>query len=259
MSRLVLIPARGGSTRVLNKNLRELAGKPLLAHVIEAACGTDARVLVSTNSPDIAEVAQRHGAEVPFLRPDSLATATSSSLSAIVHTLLTLQSRGAPLPELLAFCPPTNPFLRTETLQRMFDTLQARPDCNSIVTIVPPATHPFRIVRKSADGRVQNGVIAIDGKTINDIERSQDWPRVWEGSPACRMTRTRYFLDRIAGAPDPYALSGKTYDVDNCIGYEIPAEEGFDIDEERDLALARLLMAERSASPEPHRAEALSQ
>ena len=70
---------------------------------------------------------------------------------------------------------------------------------------------------------------------MNDIERSQDWPAVWEGSPACRMTRTRYFGDLIEQTGDPLSLTGKTYDVANCLGYEIPPEEAFDIDEEMDF------------------------
>jgi CMP-N,N'-diacetyllegionaminic acid synthase len=245
MSRLILIPARGGSTRIPDKNLRQLRGKPLLGHVIEAATRADCgRVIVSTNSEEIAAIARNFHAEVPFLRPSHLASATSNSLSAILHALMTLRAQGDSLPELLAFCPPTNPMIRPETIRGMFEVLGSRRAFNSVVTITRPRTHPFRIIRKMANGRIVNGVIEIDGKSVNDIERSQDWPVVWEGSPACRMTRTRYFVDLIEQSVDPLCLTGKTYDVANCLGYEIPPEEAFDIDEEMDFVTAEGLLSD---------------
>jgi CMP-N-acetylneuraminic acid synthetase len=244
VSLLTLIPARGGSTRVPNKNLRPLCGKPLLGHVIEAAIRADrGRVIVSTNSEEIAAVAKKFGAEVPFLRPSNLATATSNSLSAILHALMTLRANGDTLPEVLAFCPPTNPMIRPETIRGMFEILASKAAFNSVVTITRPRTHPFRIIRQMKNGRIVNGVIEIDGKTVNDVERSQDWPVVWEGSPACRMTRTRYFGDLIEQEGDPLSLTGKTYDVANCLGYEIPPEEAFDIDEEMDFVTAQGLLS----------------
>jgi CMP-N,N'-diacetyllegionaminic acid synthase len=244
MSLLILIPARGGSTRVPNKNLRQLCGKPLLGHVIDAAIGANCgRVIVSTNSEEIAAAARQFNAEVPFLRPSNLATATSSSLSTIVHALATLDAKGDILPEILAFCPPTNPMIRPETIRGMFEILRSKPAFNSVVTITKPRTHPFRIIRQMESGQIINGVIEIDGTTVNDIERSQDWPAVWEGSPACRMTRTRYFGDLIDRTDNPLSLTGKTYDVTNCLGYEIPPEEAFDIDEEMDFVTAQGLLS----------------
>jgi CMP-N,N'-diacetyllegionaminic acid synthase len=245
MSRLILIPARGGSTRVPNKNLRQLCGQPLLGYVIEAAIRADCgRVIVSTNCEEIAAVARKFDAEVPFLRPSNLAAATSTSLSAILHALTALRANGDTLPEILAFCPPTNPMIRSETIRAMFQILGSKPDSNSVVTITRPRTHPFRIIRQMENGRIVNGVIEIDGKTVNDIERSQDWPVVWEGSPACRMTRTRYFGDLMDQPGDPLNLTGKTYDVANCLGYQIPPEEAFDIDEEMDFVTAEGLLSD---------------
>ena len=244
MSHLILIPARGGSTRVPNKNLRQLCGKPLLGHVIEAAVRADCgRVIVSTNSEEIAAVAREFHAEVPFLRPSYLASDTSTSLSAILHALMTLRAQGDSLPEILAFCPPTNPMIRPETIRGMFEILGSKPAFNSVVTITRPRTHPFRIIRRRENGRIVNGVIEIDGKTENDLERSQDWPVVWEGSPACRMTRTRYFGDLLEQTGDPLSLTGKTYDVSNSLAYEIPPEEAFDIDEEIDFVIAEGLLS----------------
>lgn len=234
MSNLVLIPARGGSTRVNNKNIRELCGKPLVAYTIESAiksgCG---RVVVSTNSEEIAIVARSLGAETPFMRPDNLSTATASSASSIYHALDWFKEHEKWLPDMVIFCPPSNPFRKAQTISGMVKKISGYPKVNSIVTIVEPATHPFRIIREEKDGKFKNGVISIDNKNINDFERTQDWPKVWEGSPACRITRSVYFMD--LGNREK---NNKTYDIDNFIGCEIPPIEAFDIDSEENFALA---------------------
>lgn len=89
MKNLAIIPARGGSKGIKNKNIKKIAGKPLIAWTIEAALAstkTD-RVVVTTDSYQIAEIASHFGAEVPFIRPEHLATDTASTESAIEHTL----------------------------------------------------------------------------------------------------------------------------------------------------------------------------
>src|SRR3989339_1997589 len=145
MYNLILIPARAGSTRVNNKNLRLLGDKPLIAYAIESAIASGAgRVIVTTNSDAIAAEARKWGAEVPFLRPDDLSTATASSLSAIVHAVDWLRRNENWIPELLAFCPPTNPFRSALTIKNMIGKLAGSDTVNSIVTITKPATHPFK-------------------------------------------------------------------------------------------------------------------
>lgn len=224
-----------------NKNLRPLLGRPLIAHVIATARATPgARVIVTTNSQEIATLARSFGAEVPFLRPDSISQSNSNSIAAIVHALQWLRENENWTPEIAAFCPPTNPFLKSESIDQMFKRLQERPDRNSIATITKPKTHPFRIVELGRDGTIANGVVSLGGKTINDIERSQDWPEVWEGSPACRMTRCSFFLKQF-GEQNPENIQGKTYDVTSSLGYEISAFEATDIDNEADFSLAEAL------------------
>lgn len=238
MNNLILIPARSGSTRVKNKNIKNLGDKPLIGHIITSAVRSQAgRVVVSTNSPQIADIAEDYGAETPFMRPEDLSTHVASSLSVILHALEWFKNNENWTPDIIAFCPPTNPFTKSETIRNMVGILRNAPRFNSIVTITEPDTHPFKIVHLRADGKIENGVITIDGKNINDIERSQDWPRVWEGSPACRMSRSRYFLNL-------YAEKGnkKTYDIKNCLGYKIDRYEAFDIDIEEDFMLAEKIM-----------------
>lgn len=222
-----------------NKNLCLLGGKPLLAHITETAVKSGvARVVVSTNDDGIAAIAAACGADVPFRRPPELATATASSLSAILHAFDWFARHEGWSPELVAFCPPTNPFTSAQTLSAMFERLGRDARVNSIVTITPPRTHPFRIVCEQADGTLQNGCVAIDGRTINDFERSQDFPPVWEGSPACRMTRGRFFQSLLSSGVDVARAAGKTYDSSRFIGYKISRLEATDIDDADDFELA---------------------
>ena len=123
----------------------------------------------------------------------------------------------------------------------MFRLLSDDSEKNSIVCVTHPKTHPFRLVRLGEDRTLENGIISLDGKTINDVERSQDWPRVLEGSPACRISKTKYFFEQIEKEISPLKITGKTYDTRSCIGYEISPEEAFDIDDIFDFKIAEAL------------------
>jgi N-acylneuraminate cytidylyltransferase len=242
MDALVLIPARSGSTRVKHKNIRPLGGIPLLGHIVSTAVSSGVgRVIVSTNSDEHAAVARSFGAETPFRRPAELAQASSSALSTILHALQWLKLTETRVPELVAICPPTNPFTAAATISGAAKTLSASPEFNSIVTITVPHTHPFRIVGREPDGRLRVGLIEINGKTIHDVERTQDWPTLWEGSPACRMTRSSYFMAKLDEPGELGRIPGKTYDPDSCLGFEIDRRQAFDIDDEEDWAIAEAL------------------
>lgn len=248
---LILIPARSGSTRVKGKNIRVLGEKPLIGHVITAARESGAgRVVVSTNDEEIAGIAKKYGAAIPFLRPAELSDAHASSVWCILHALQWFKDNENWIPEIVAFCPPTNPFLKKETITIMSQTLLERKDVNSIVTIAEAATHPFTIVGVADDGRLRIGVIPIGGKTIRDIERSQDWPSAWQGSAACRMTRSAFFFSLLNGKKSVRDVNyGKTYDADNCMGYKIDKLENCDIDDESDWLMAEQLIKAARSGP----------
>ncbi|MGE4297660.1 MAG: hypothetical protein AB7E47_06495 [Desulfovibrionaceae bacterium] len=111
MNVIAVIPARGGSKGLPGKNIRSLCGKPLIAYTIEAAlaCKRIDRVIVSTDSAEIADVALRYGAEVPFLRPDELAGDRANVGEAIDHLLARLAAEGYPVGAFVTLFP-THPF-----------------------------------------------------------------------------------------------------------------------------------------------------
>jgi CMP-N-acetylneuraminic acid synthetase len=248
-SHLILIPARSGSTRVPNKNVRELGGKPLLAHAIESAVSAkenlDARVIVSTDSEEIAAVARRFGAETPFLRPRELSGPEATSMSAVLHALDSLADKERWYPELLAFRPPTCPFLTKNSLIEIFRRLDEHRSAQSVNTIFVPEVHPYAIVGRRADGFIEFGAIEIGGRTVRDFERSQDYPDVWAQSAACRLVRTPFFYEILRTQSAPYETRSKLFGELDCLGYEIDRFEAFDVDTEEDLQLAEALLLTR--------------
>jgi CMP-N,N'-diacetyllegionaminic acid synthase len=138
-----LVPARAGSQRVPGKNTRPLAGHPLLAYSIGAAIesGRFDRVIVSTDTEAIAEIATRYGAEVPFLRPATMATSTSSDVEWVDHVLRGLDERY----DCFSILRPTSPFRTGATIERAFDRLLELPDVDSIRAVEPVRQHPGKM------------------------------------------------------------------------------------------------------------------
>jgi N-acylneuraminate cytidylyltransferase len=144
---VALIPARAGSTRLPAKNIRPLRGHPLIAYTIAAARAAEVfeAILVSTESPEIARVAQRYGAEVLSLRPESMASPTSPDIDWVLYTLRELEDagRGASAWALLR---PTSPLRSAESIARALDTLARQGhQADSIRAVEPARQHPGKM------------------------------------------------------------------------------------------------------------------
>jgi len=147
---LAVIPARGGSRGVPGKNIRVLAGKPLIVHSIETAlnCALVNRTVVSTDDPQIADVARGHGAQV-IIRPEELAGDTALVIGAIKHAVLEVEQDGQDV-DFVLLLEPTSPFRRTEDLDRCIEVLvQDRAD--SVATFTESHVSPNRLWRLSED------------------------------------------------------------------------------------------------------------
>lgn len=141
---VALIPARGGSKRVPGKNIRLLAGHPLLAYTIAAAkqSGVFHDVIVSTESEEIAAIARRYGAEVPFLRPAELAGDLSPDIEWIEHVLTALRDRNH---DAFSILRPTNPFRQPATIARAWAELQAEAGVDSLRAVEKCKQHPGKM------------------------------------------------------------------------------------------------------------------
>jgi len=146
-SAVALVPARAGSERVPGKNVRPLRGHPLIAYAIAAARQSERfdAVVVSTDSPEIARVAEHYGAEVPELRPAAMATATSPDIEWVRRSLEGLERDGRRF-ELFALLRPTSPFRGGSAVARAFDRLvELGERADSIRAVQPCREHPAKM------------------------------------------------------------------------------------------------------------------
>lgn len=157
MKVLAIIPARGGSKRFPGKNLHPLMGKPLIAHPIDAAkkARLVERVVVSTDSQEIADAARRAGAEVPFLRPAELAGDRSSVIDAIIYTVEELARRDGYAPDYTVVLQPTTPIIGGGQIDNGIG-LVVRHGADSAVAVAEVNTinHPYNIRAIREDGTV---------------------------------------------------------------------------------------------------------
>ncbi len=166
MKVLCLIIARGGSQRVPNKNIRDLAGRPLLAYSIEAARRSRYinRLIVSTDSDAIAGVAAKEGAEVPFRRPAEIAQGHSTELQAMEHALGWLRDQEAYEPELVVLLRPTSPFRTAASIDRAVELLLDDPDAHSVRTVKLCSEHPHKMWVMDPGGRRIRSLIPVGQK-----------------------------------------------------------------------------------------------
>jgi CMP-N,N'-diacetyllegionaminic acid synthase len=239
-SAVALIPARSGSERVREKNIRPLAGHPLLAYAIATArqSGIFERVVCSTDSTKIADVAQRYGADVPFLRPPALATATSPDIEWITHALENLEEHY----DLFALVRATNPFRGPDVLRRGLEQLLGTPEADSIRAVELAKQHPGKMW--IVDGHTMRPLLEQAQLSVAwHAGQYQALPPVYIQNSALEIAWTRVVSQtgtREGRAVAPYFTQGY---------------EGFNIDDEEDWDRARRLLESGLANlPEVERA-----
>ena len=165
---IALIGARAGSERVPGKNIRPLAGHPLLAYAIATArqAGVFDRVIVSTDSEEIAAVAQHYGADTPIPRPDEYATSTSPDIEWIAYTLDRLPDRY----DLFAIVRATNPFRGPDVIRRGLEQLVATPEADSIRAVELVKQHPGKMWTLADDGRRAESLVAAGRATLPTVD-----------------------------------------------------------------------------------------
>jgi N-acylneuraminate cytidylyltransferase len=231
---VAVIPARGGSKGVARKNIRQLAGKPLIAYAIQTALASSMinRVIVSTEDPEIAEIARQWGAEVPFMRPADLAHDDSPEWLVWQHAIRYLQAEetGTRL-EAFVCISPTSPLRAVEDVESCIQLL-LESDADMVITVSPAARNPyFNIVGFSPDGYAQ---LAIQSPTL--IHRRQDAPLMYDITTVAYASRPEFILK--AGS----IFEGKIKAV------VVPAERALDIDTELDFKVAEILLNESLAA-----------
>jgi CMP-N,N'-diacetyllegionaminic acid synthase len=149
-----IIPARGGSKGVPKKNIRPLAGYPLIAYSISAAklCPRIDRIIVSTDSEEIAEIGRRYGAEVPFMRPAGLASDRSSDRDFVMHALGWFNQHENSVPEYLVHLRPTTPLRDPVLVADAIDALVSNPEATSLRSGHEAPESPFKWFLRDGKG-----------------------------------------------------------------------------------------------------------
>lgn len=169
---LALVPARGGSKSIPRKNIRPFAGYPLIAYSIAAGRAAESvtRVILSTDDQEIAEIACRYGAEVPFLRPVELARDETPDLPVFQQALAWLKENEGYQPEIVVQLRPTSPFRRTWHIDQAVARLLERPEADSVRTVCLPFQNPFKMWRIGQDGFMRP-LIELDLKEPYNLPR----------------------------------------------------------------------------------------
>ncbi len=170
--KVAVIPARGGSKRIPRKNIKEFAGKPLIEYAIKAAKQSNVidKVIVSTDDPEIAEIAKNAGAEVPFVRPAELSDDYTPTIPVLKHAVNWLFAHGYEIDCFCCIYP--NPFITSKNLEDGYFLLKQKKACS----IVPVTVYPVPIYF---------GVKIIEDGTMDfvfperSMDRSQDMPEVY--------------------------------------------------------------------------------
>ena len=141
---LGVVPARGGSKGLPGKNTRELAGVPLIGHALLALGQVPSltRVVVTTDDPDVADVARRWGGDVPFLRPPELAGDDTPMAPVLSHALLAAELEESSRYDLVVLADPTSPLRRPQDIEAAISELGERDDVVGVVSVSEPMFHP---------------------------------------------------------------------------------------------------------------------
>lgn len=226
---LITITARGGSKGVPRKNIRDVAGRPLIDYAIKAALGVGDKiykVIVSTDDEEIAEVAKSCGAEVPFMRPAELANDTAASLPVVQHAVKTIEDQDNVTIDWSMLIQPTNPMITSQDISAAIDMIDD--SATSIVSVVDAVdSHPLKALK------TENGYLKPYIENAPQALRRQDLPSVFKRNGAFYMTRRDVLMDHN----DLYGQAIKP-----CI---MGDETALDIDTEFDLNLADFILRNR--------------
>lgn len=186
---LVIIPARGGSKGIPEKNIKLLAGKPLINYTIEAArsCFSDDRILVSTDSLHIKEVVEASGLKVPFIRPLELAGDQVGMYEVLLHALNFSIHNGS-VPDILVLLQPTSP-LRTAT--HIKEALQIYdPNYDMVVSVRETPSNPYYVLFEEDE----NGYLKKSKK--GNFNTRQECPKVWEYNGAIYIINVASLIEQ---------------------------------------------------------------
>jgi len=223
---LAIIPARGGSKGVPKKNIKPLAGKPLILWTIEAAKKTEKidRIILSTDDDEIANTCRNQGIEIPFLRPKELAQDDSKAIDNYIYTIEELKKREENIYEDFVVLQPTSPLRKAEDIDNAIE-LFINKDADSVISFSEASHHPLWAKKIDTNQKITN-YFHEDASLKNRQEL-----------PIAYMPNGALFIFKYSLLRTKY-----TYYTDKTFAYIIPSERSVDIDTEFDFKFAEFLL-----------------
>ena len=231
---LAIIPARGGSKRVKNKNIKLLNGKPLIAYTIQEASKSKQLndCIISTDSDEIKAVAEDCGGKVPFMRPSELAEDGTADKPVLQHAVRWYEENFGILPDVIALLRPTTPFKTAELIDKAILMLKdSGADSVRTMTKVESIHHPYWMYTQTDD---QKALSFVPEVSTNRFFQSQQLPPVYRLNGVVDVIRTSVLMN------ETLSLYG-----DDMRILEISEELSFDIDTELDFRLCEFLIKEK--------------
>jgi len=223
---IALIPARGGSKSIKNKNIAPFCGKPLISHTIEQALQSKLidRVIVSTDSNEIAKVAKQYDADVPFIRPSEIAQDDTLDLPVFEHCLEYLKSSERYIPDIIVQLRPTSPLRTVSMIDKAITILIDNKNASSVRCVCEPSQNPFKMWTIKDDGFM---------KPLVDIEIQEPYNQPRQALPEVYWQNGYVDVMRYNTI-----VSNKSMTGDNILPMLVDSENIIDIDNHITLKLA---------------------
>jgi CMP-N,N'-diacetyllegionaminic acid synthase len=230
MNILAIIPARGGSKGLPNKNILPLLGHPLIAYSVKAAKDSAYinRVIVSTDSEKIAEVAKAYGAEIPFMRPDEYAQDLSTDLEVFQHALNWLKENEGYVPDYIVQLRPTSPVRQAQIIDRCIERMLRNPQADSLRIVTPSPITPYKMWALVDEEQPMHPLLTVDGVKEPYNEPRQRLPKTYWQIGTLDVIRPRIITE-------DYSMSGNVimpHVVENLFAVDIDDLSGFQKAEE---------------------------
>lgn len=223
---LAIIPARGGSKSIPNKNIMSICGKPLIAYTIDAGKKSKYidEIIVSTDSDVIKMIAQKYGAKVPFLRPEELSNDTSKSIDVVMHAIDFYKKNNVSF-DYVILLQPTSPLRTFEHLDKAIEKL-IESNSTSLVSVCEADENP--VLMRSIENEKLKEVISFEGTNL----RRQDLPTFYIFNGALYINSNDMLINK------------KKFVDENTIPYVMDKESSIDIDTMLDARLVELIIKE---------------
>ena len=231
-----IIGIRSGSKGVPNKNIKLLAGKPLVGWILDTAKKSKYinRLVVSTDSQEYADIVTSIGAEAPYLRPENLAADNSPEFEYVKHMLEWLEDKESYMPDIIVRMMATSPMQTSEDIDKVIEILIENKNADSAVIISEMRLHPYKALKIIEDNMLGKRLVSYFGESGREV------------TPIDRQSYGKaYVRSNIIACRRETIINTNSLTGDNVKYHIIPQERAIDIDNEIDFGIAEILIKEK--------------